>query len=144
MATVVYAIKLMFYIVIGIWQCLLIILPVRVGMIHIFPVLMKASWSGNILKWTQLTFFLRLGYQLHCGKFNFYYVYLFLFLLLCWLVTFFWCYFLKQSCVYGQVDDDERQLLFLFERGKKKLMEGSRVVFKGNIFLPSCVFISYI
>ncbi|PON63714.1 Atypical dual specificity phosphatase, subfamily A [Trema orientale] len=30
-----------------------------------------------------------------------------------------------------EVDDDDRQLLFLYERGKKKLMEGSRVVFKG-------------
>ncbi|PON36910.1 mRNA capping enzyme, bifunctional [Parasponia andersonii] len=29
-----------------------------------------------------------------------------------------------------EVDDDDRQLLFLYERGKKKLMEGSRVVFK--------------
>lgn len=29
-----------------------------------------------------------------------------------------------------EVTDDDRQLLFLFERGKKKLMEGNRVVFK--------------
>jgi mRNA-capping enzyme len=30
-----------------------------------------------------------------------------------------------------QVDDDDRQLLYLHERGKKKLMEGHRVSFKG-------------
>ena len=29
-----------------------------------------------------------------------------------------------------QIDDDD-QLLFLFERGKKKLMEGNRVAFRG-------------
>lgn len=31
-----------------------------------------------------------------------------------------------------EVVDENRQLLFLFERGKKKLMEGNRVVFKGD------------
>lgn len=31
----------------------------------------------------------------------------------------------------GQIGDDDRQLLFLYEHGKKKLMEGNRVAFKG-------------
>ncbi|XP_077253045.1 uncharacterized protein LOC143892358 isoform X2 [Tasmannia lanceolata] len=31
-----------------------------------------------------------------------------------------------------EVGDDDRQLLYLFERGKKKQMEGSRVIFKGD------------
>lgn len=35
------------------------------------------------------------------------------------------------SCLCGQTDDD-RQLLFLYDRGKKKLMEGNRVAFTGN------------
>lgn len=31
-----------------------------------------------------------------------------------------------------QVTDDDRQLLYVFERGKKKLMEGSSVEFTGS------------
>ncbi|KAL5972276.1 hypothetical protein ACLOJK_041529 [Asimina triloba] len=31
-----------------------------------------------------------------------------------------------------EVDDDNGQLLYLFERGRKKLMEGNRVVFRGS------------
>ena len=33
----------------------------------------------------------------------------------------------------GQIDDDDRQQLILYERGKRKLMEGNnRVVFRGH------------
>jgi len=52
-------------------------------------------------------------------SFSYWFGYLSLFSL-CWL----WSHF----CV--QVDDD-RELLFVHERGKKRLMEGSRVAFKG-------------
>jgi hypothetical protein len=33
----------------------------------------------------------------------------------------------------GQIDDNDRQLLILYDRGKRKLMEGNnRVVFRGQ------------
>ncbi len=34
------------------------------------------------------------------------------------------------------MDDDDRQLLFLYDRGKKKLLEGNQVSFKGECIPP--------
>jgi hypothetical protein len=32
-----------------------------------------------------------------------------------------------------QLTNDNRQLVFLYERGKKKLMDGARIAFTGNM-----------
>jgi hypothetical protein len=33
-----------------------------------------------------------------------------------------------------QLTNDNRQLVFLYERGKKKLMDGARIAFTGNVY----------
>lgn len=47
------------------------------------------------------------------------------------------------SCFFGQIDDG-CQKLFLYERGKKKLMEGNRVSFRGqeDLYFLICLTIS--
>lgn len=39
---------------------------------------------------------------------------------------------------------DTRQLLYLYERGKKKLMEGNKIVFKGSCISSVYLYISTI
>lgn len=101
----------------------------RVGMILIFLAHMKAFWNGNTLIWIQLTFYLRfyfLSILASCSYWS-------------------WAFNISYFC--GQIEDDNRHLLFLHERGKKKLMEGkgSRVVFRGQFFFFSFVLLfSYI
>lgn len=37
------------------------------------------------------------------------------------------------SLLLLQLTNDNRQLIFLYERGKKKLMDGARIAFTGNV-----------
>lgn len=90
----------------------------RVGMIHMFHAHMKAFWSGNMREWIRLTFYLRytIILILSLSISNSMFIYKLLWYLIGTFLT--------------QVTDD-RQLLFLYERGKKKLMEGNSVKFEG-------------
>ena len=44
----------------------------------------------------------------------------------------FWCWGLFCHIWLLQLTNDNRQLVFLYERGKKKLMDGARIAFPGN------------
>jgi hypothetical protein len=88
---------------------------IRVGMIRMSLAHMKVFWSGNTRRWTLLIFTLRLfKYFTLSSEINLLHVVL-----------------TNSIVVWWQVGAGDRPLLFLFERGKRKLMEGNAVIFKG-------------